>query len=479
MSNLSELLPAGAGAKSADFVASGTLGSGVTVALKSDGTVEAISETVVSSFTGAKATFATEIDSNYQGCGFDPISGKFLIAYRDLLNSNYITGVVATISGTSVSFGTPVVVESVGSSYPNIVYDESAAKLVVAYNSGGSNFRAVVATISGTSVTYGTAASIGIGSANISGAYSSAASKIVFAYTDSSATSDGKTVVATVSGTSISLGTPTTYETGTTSYTSICYDPNEDKFIIAYKKTSLSSGYGVAVVGTLSGTSVSFGTQQTFNAAVTNFVTCCYDLLAQKVLFVYDDVGNSGYATMLVATVSGTSLTFGAEATLIAQGTSEYMSSVYDSNANVCLVVLNWSTGGAVYNVSISGTTPTSTSVLGTSVRSQGSGIAFDSSTSNSLIAFRNSSASDIGQALPFRVGYAVTNNTDFIGITDQAIADTATGAVIVQGGVSANVTGLTANTDYYVQADGTVSATVSTVPAGRALSTTSILLEG
>jgi hypothetical protein len=46
MSNLSELLPAGAGAKSADFVASGTLGSGVTVALKSDGTVEAVAETV-------------------------------------------------------------------------------------------------------------------------------------------------------------------------------------------------------------------------------------------------------------------------------------------------------------------------------------------------------------------------------------------------------------------------------------------------
>ena len=36
MSNLSELLPAGAGAKSAEFVASGTLGSGVTVATELD-----------------------------------------------------------------------------------------------------------------------------------------------------------------------------------------------------------------------------------------------------------------------------------------------------------------------------------------------------------------------------------------------------------------------------------------------------------
>ena len=59
MSNLSELLPAGAGAKSADFVASGTLGSGVTVALKADGTVEAVAETVVPDSGGTPANAAT------------------------------------------------------------------------------------------------------------------------------------------------------------------------------------------------------------------------------------------------------------------------------------------------------------------------------------------------------------------------------------------------------------------------------------
>jgi len=50
---------------------------------------------------------------------------------------------------------------------------------------------------------------------------------------------------------------------------------------------------------------------------------------------------------------------------------------------------------------------------------------------------------------------------------------------VIVQGGVSTNVSGLTIGSDYYVQANGTLSTTTSTVPAGRALSATSILLEG
>ena len=42
MSNLSDLLPAGASAKSIEAVASGTLASGQTVGLNTDGTVSAI-----------------------------------------------------------------------------------------------------------------------------------------------------------------------------------------------------------------------------------------------------------------------------------------------------------------------------------------------------------------------------------------------------------------------------------------------------
>ena len=47
MSNLSELLPTGGGQNSVDFVATGTLASGQTVALKTDGTVEAVATTSV------------------------------------------------------------------------------------------------------------------------------------------------------------------------------------------------------------------------------------------------------------------------------------------------------------------------------------------------------------------------------------------------------------------------------------------------
>ena len=57
MSNLSELLPTGGGQNAVDFVASGTLSSGQTVALQSDGTVEAVAETAIPQAVGTPVTF--------------------------------------------------------------------------------------------------------------------------------------------------------------------------------------------------------------------------------------------------------------------------------------------------------------------------------------------------------------------------------------------------------------------------------------
>ena len=44
MSNLSDLLPAGAGGKNVSFTANGTISQGAPVAINSDGTVSAIAE---------------------------------------------------------------------------------------------------------------------------------------------------------------------------------------------------------------------------------------------------------------------------------------------------------------------------------------------------------------------------------------------------------------------------------------------------
>ena len=75
-------------------------------------------------------------------------------------------------------------------------------------------------------------------------------------------------------------------------------------------------------------------------------------------------------------------------------------------------------------------------------------------------------------------VSSGASNYTDFIGISDAAISDTASGSVTIKGGISTNVTGLTPNATYYVQSDGSLSTTASDVLAGKALSSTSINLD-
>jgi hypothetical protein len=85
------------------------------------------------------------------------------------------------------------------------------------------------------------------------------------------------------------------------------------------------------------------------------------------------------------------------------------------------------------------------------------------------------------GQAVVIRAASTSTNNSGFIGIANEAIADGASGKTIVKGGIASNATGLTPGTTYYIDYDGSLTATSSenTVGGGTALSSTSILLNG
>ena len=69
--------------------------------------------------------------------------------------------------------------------------------------------------------------------------------------------------------------------------------------------------------------------------------------------------------------------------------------------------------------------------------------------------------------------------SSNFIGMSNGLYVDGATSSVTLKGGVSTNQTGLAVGSTYYVQSDGTISATAGTplVEAGLAISSTSLLL--
>ena len=301
MSNLSELLPAGSGAKVAEFVASGTLASGQAVALRSDGKVEAVS--AVAQAVGSPVVFETA-GVTETGSAYDANAQKVVIAYRDTGNSNYGTAVVGTVSGTSISFGTPVVFETAVARYSAVVYDANAQKIVIAYKDADNSNRstAIVGTVSGTSISFGTAVVFDAtgGSNDFAATYDANAQKVVIAYQTSS--DNGIAIVGTVSGTSISFGSPTQLENSRNTNLGITYDSSAQKVVVAYKDND-GSNYGTAVVGTVSGTSISFGTPTVYVTETANYNSIVYDTVAQKVVIVFQNNGNSNYGTAVVGTV--------------------------------------------------------------------------------------------------------------------------------------------------------------------------------
>ncbi len=57
-----------------------------------------------------------------------------------------------------------------------------------------------------------------------------------------------------------SFGTAATFDGGTIYQRAVAFDSNSNKVVIAYRDNS-NSDYGTAIVGTVSGTAISFGSE--------------------------------------------------------------------------------------------------------------------------------------------------------------------------------------------------------------------------
>lgn len=192
---------------------------------------------------------------------------------------------------------------------------------------------------------------------------------IVFAYQDDDDSDKGKAVVGTVSGGEITFGLTAEFEAGATYEIDCCYDAANGKVVIVYTDGGDSS-YGKAIVGTVSGTSISFGTAVTFSSASTSSNNCGYDSTNEKVVVFYTAGGN---ASGVVGTVSGDSISFGSAATLKSGGTG--MTSCYDSEYGVFVVA---------YQDGYSQTYASIGTVSGTSISFQGEE-SFDSTTYDAI----------------------------------------------------------------------------------------------
>jgi hypothetical protein len=410
------------------------------------GTVSGVSEAAALRF-GTSAVFEAA-NAGVITETFDSTNNKVVVAYKDSGNSNYGTAAVGTVSGSSISFGTPAVFESAEVGELSAAFDSNENRVVISYrDAGNSNYgTAVVGQVSGTSISFGTAATFSGTNAsyNTSTAFDSSNNKIVVSYRDNGNSNYGTAVVGTVSGASITFGTPVVYSAaGTTNYGSITYDSTSNKIVLCYQVSTDEK----AIVGTVSGTSISFGSEATAAASSSpSFRSLSFDSTNNRVVDTYSD-GSTGACTSVVGTVSGTSISFGTPVIADSANTG-YVGSAFDVSTGKIVIVYNASSSGLANTGTVSGTTITF-----------GDKVTFLSGDPNHVGAVYDSNANRVV------VSYSDSTNSNY-------------GTSIV---ASSGTAPLTVGTKYYVTPSGSFSSSAGdpSVNAGLAISTTSLLLNG
>lgn len=470
-------------------VASGTMTNGTAVIVNADGTVSTVSGSDTTS--GTAVQFESGNISRPRSA-YDTTNNRVVIVYADLGNSYYGTAVVGTVSGTSISFGTPVVFNSAQSNGSiSIVFDDNAGKVVISYQDGGTNQgESVVGTVdsSDNSISFGSVADFLTNDfSQIAAAYDSNLNKVLLVYRDQNTSNRGAAVVGTVSGTSISFGSQALFTADTPSRANVCFDSNANKFLIAYVDSG-DSYKGKSVVATISGTSVSFGSEVTFHDASTDYIGTSFDSDTNKILVVYEDTADSNKGKAVVGTISGTDVSYGSEVEI---GNSSAALAepgvVYDTNLDAHIITSRPDSATRTLETiaaQVSGTTATfSSSVsLTNSVSDEIAFPIFDPDTNKVILAYRDENDSDKGKAIVLTPGLGSNITAEnYIGIARSGAASGAGAIIDTQGAIADNLSGLTAGQSYFVQGDGTLGTTAAdpSVFAGTAVSATKLIVKG
>jgi len=423
------------------FTATGAITAGNPVGLTPTGTISVLPQTVgpyVSSIFSASYT-----DTELNAGDYDTSANQLVQSVRLTNNNGKAFNIVSSISGYNVTYpsGYNGLVEPNFQDSKEVIYDSSTNKSMIL----GSGF-AYVGTISGT----GTSTILNLGSivsiAALRSCFcSGGAGKIVTVYRNSS---NGylESRVGTISGTSFSWGGIVTLVSSNLvdKYYGLQFDPDTGKVLVLYRDTTSSPANKiVGRVGTISGTSISWGTAATSTAFLSGGISLTYDTNVNKMVAVYPN--SATYPEALVATISGTDVSFGSPAVIAYSAHAGFYSTkqtVFDPVNNVVHASLGTS---KYYKLKVSGTT---VGVAGFPAILSVGNLVYD--PDNQKIIMLTGAAA--------LVANLVINPSSlvYVGFAAESISNGATGKVTVVGGINTNQSGLIAGATYGIAADGT-----------------------
>tara|TARA_B100001250_G_scaffold411509_1_gene440347 strand:+ start:1086 stop:2594 length:1509 start_codon:yes stop_codon:yes gene_type:complete len=500
VSNLSDLIPAGASAKQLTFTDSG---SGITtkkpVILNSDGTVTEVSTTSVASAVGSLVE-VVGYSLNSAAMAYSTVDNKMLavLSYNAGSGNDAYYSIGTYNSGTpgTYTWTTPALFRSAGYDLIElaIAYSPDDDKFLITAkhvddNNYGTSFVAEIdsglTTVTmAVPVNFYTNAPYGVTRTQV--IYDTNASKFLVAYIDNSSDNYVRARVGSLSGSTISYGTELEVDNSNQYYElNLNYSTTDTKSLVSF---AINSGAGYSRVLTVSGTNVTTGAvSSSWANSFTSYMAQNWDALRNVFLVHLREWNGSTTTNSIAGTISGTSVSFGTT-TVIWSTDSLVEYAAFDPNKNKSVVITSDYTAGAQEAIEVevaSDGTITSASpfeVFG--FANVNSAIAYDpDSTYMAVLGNDDDSGSSVSESRTYRVSGDSANLTaaNFVGVADSAISASAAGSVIVQGGTISGLSSLTTGSSYYVQTDGTfgTSAGDPSVKAGLAISTTSLLLNG
>ena len=478
-------------------IADGAITDGATAIVNADGTVAVIASTTKTQALGSQVTWRAGGGSGF-AAAFDRNSGKAVV----FSEGDAYVGTVDP-SDNSISFGSVEEYETGGTTLQDSCFDSNSNRIVTVYADESNSYygTVVVGSVSGTDITFGTpvvyiSQNVGIGPCI---AFDSNVNKVAMF----SEASGQQITIGTVdpSDNSITVGSNITLHAAGSSngYCGIAFDSSQNKMLFSFQNDATN---GQARVGTISssGNSISFGTAVTFESGRPNHISSAFDSVNNKILTIYLDVGDSNKGKAVVATISGTDVTFGT-AVVIANVTT-YLAT---NNAGVCFdefskkFVIAYGDGsdgtktrmilGAVSGTTINFDTAfvpvtQAGSSTGVNFTSSAASLVYDSVNAKTVYFYGDGHQGDYGKAVVVQTAGSSNNITaeNYIGIADAAYATGKKATIKTTGSIARNISAtLTIGQQYFVQTDGSLGTTAATpsVIAGTAIGASELIVKG
>lgn len=431
--------------------ASGAIGANVPVVLNDDGTISAISFTGSPQVLGATASLSPLAPAASEASGFyDAASGKLVLAFR---GSGGETGygyvAIGTVTAGVIAWGTPVAFLAATMSAPCIRPTATANQVMVTYVNGGASARAeaVIGTISGTTISFGSPVAINANNGQAACGLDAASGRMVILYSDGPASYALKLSVCSISGTTITLSAPVTLAADQSNNDNLGFVSAAGKLVAVWSPNG--SGLLTAAVISVSGTTPSAGTALAISSAAI--------VSGAGVAAIDGTMLVAGYSTAAdsrarVVTISGATLSCSAEVIVKSPAAGAPVVVAYEAATDV----IGFYANGDCYSLRLAAGAPVALTVSALSYQPS---LAFDVAGLSRLLLLRLSGP-DYRLHLPTSL---VTNARGHIGYSRGAAADA--GAVVVRapGSVVAGLAGLKVGAPYYLDYDGSL---VTAAPA-------------